>query len=194
MVETIAPVVHGGRKVPYYATVGLHAAGAGIAATIAGALFGALGMVLGAPWGSLGIAFVVVVSVVYAARELLALPIPLPERRAQVPDWWRTFYSPGTTALMYGAGLGAGFLTYLTYGTYVSVAALSIVSGDPVVGAVLCAPFGLARGLSVLVARRTIDTGPLVERLNDVAMTRHPSMVNGLMMLMVAGAGVVALL
>jgi hypothetical protein len=181
MVETIAPVVHGGRKRPYYATVGLHT-------------FGALGMVLGAPWGSLGIAIVVVVSVVYAAREILVLPIPLPERKAQVPDWWRTFYSPTTTALMYGAGLGAGFLTYLTYGTYVSVAALAVVSGDPVIGAVLCAPFGIARGLSVLVARRTtIDTGMLVERLNDVAITRRPSVVNGLTMLVVAGAGLIAL-
>jgi hypothetical protein len=194
MVETIAPVVHGGRKGPYYTTVGLHAAGATVAGAIAGAAFGALGMVLGAPWGSLGIAIVVLVSVVYGARELLALPIPLPERRAQVPDWWRTFYSPGTTALMYGAGLGAGFLTYLTYGTYVSVAALAVVSGDPLVGAILCAPFGLARGLSVLVSRRTVDTGILVERLNDVATTRHPSIVNGVAMLMVAGAGLAALL
>ena len=194
MVETIAPVVHGGRKAPYYATVGLHAAGAMVAAAIAGALFGAIGMILGAPWGSLGLALVVVVSVTYAARELLALPIPLPERRAQVPDWWRTFYSPGTTAMMYGAGLGAGFLTYLTYGTYVSVATLAVVSGDPIVGAILCIPFGLARGLSVLVSRRTIDTGMLVERLNDVATTGHPSMVNGVTMLIVAGAGLVALL
>jgi hypothetical protein len=193
MVETIAPVVHGGRKRPYYATVGLHTLGATLTAALAGMLFGALGMALGAPWGSLGIGIVVAVSVVYGVREILGLPIPLPERRAQVPDWWRTFYSPATTALMYGAGLGAGFLTYLTYGTYVTVAALAVVSGDPLVGAVLCAPFGLARGLSVLVGRRTRDTGMLVERLNDVAVTKRPSMVNGLTMLAVAGAGLIAL-
>jgi hypothetical protein len=32
-----------------------------------------------------------------------------------------------------------------------------------------------------------------VERLNDVAVTKRPSMVNGLTMLAVAGAGLIAL-
>ena len=44
----------------------------------------------------------------YAARELLGLPLPLFDRRQQVPDWWRTFYGPHVAASLYGAGLGMG--------------------------------------------------------------------------------------
>ena len=65
-------------------------------------------------------------------------------------------------------GLGVGFLTYLTHGTLVVVAVAAAASGRPVVGATLVAPFGLARGLSVLVAaraRRPEEGSALVARL-----------------------------
>jgi hypothetical protein len=193
MVETITPVVHGGRNRSYSAAVALHVLSATLAAALVGALLGAAGRLLEAPWGVAGIVAAIAVSALYAARELLGIDIPLPGRKAQVPDWWRSFYSPPTTAIMYGAGLGAGFLTYPTYGTFTAVAVLATVSGDPLAGALLCAPFGLARGLSVLASLSGADSGMVVEHLNDIAARRAPALVNGGVMVAVAVACTLAL-
>jgi hypothetical protein len=190
MVETIAPVVHGGRTLRYYTTVALHAVGALVAAAALGALLGGVGMMLGAPWDEAGPIAVAAVGALYALRELVRLPVPIPDRKAQVPDWWRTFYAPRVAALLYGLGLGAGFLTNLSFGTLVAVGALAVTSGDVLIGALLGAPFGLARGLSVLIARD--DGAATVDRLMARAQTRAPEVVNGLALVALSGAALMA--
>jgi hypothetical protein len=188
MVETIAPVVHGERKRPYFQTLGLHTVGATASAALVGAIAGGIGALVGAPWGRSGLLLVVALGAAYGCRELFAWPVPLPERKAQVPDWWRTFYSPATAALMYGAGLGAGFLTHLTYGTPVVVGALAFVSGGPATGALLLAPFGLARGLSIAINATGRDPADIVCRLEQVATSRLPRLANGLALVCIGSA------
>lgn len=178
MVTTIDPVVHGGRNQRYAAAVFLHVAGATGAAAAFGAVLGALGALVGAPWDA-GLGIVVVVAGIYVVREATGLPVPLPDRRRQVPEWWRTFYSPPVAALLYGLGLGIGFMTFLTFGTFVAVAVAALVSGSPGTGVLLCAPFGLARGLSILVATRAGGPAAL-DRLDRLSTTRGPRLVNAL--------------
>ena len=180
MIETITPVVHGNRRKSYLAAVALHALGAALAAALFGAALGAAGAVLGAPWGAAGLVVLALVALLYAARELLGLPVPLPDRRRQVPDWWRTFFGPRVAAFLYGLGLGIGFLTFLSFGTFVAVAVAALASGDPLIGALLCAPFGVARGVSVSVGSRAASGGPgeVLERLDLLAQTRLPRWTN----------------
>lgn len=181
MVETIAPVVHGNNRSRYFSSVALHALGATLTAAAVGGLLGAAGLVLGAPWGIAGAIAIAIVALVYGLREAFRLPVPLPDRQAQVPEWWRTFYSPQVTAFLYGAGLGIGFLTYLSFGTYVAVSAAALASGSPLVGALLCAPFGLARGLSVVIAARAgpeSDGSIVVGRLDELGASSVPRLVN----------------
>ena len=154
MVETITPVVHGGRRGRWARDVALHVAGATLSAAAFGAVLGAAGSVLGAPWGRGGLLVVVAVSGTYLLREAGAVPVPVPQLRRQVPEWWRTFFSAPVASFLYGAGLGIGFLTFLRHGTLVAVAVAAAASGRPVVGALLVAPFGVARGLSVLATAR----------------------------------------
>jgi hypothetical protein len=182
MVETITPVVHGGRRSRYWIAIALHALGAGVAAALLGALLGAAGALLGAPWDPAGALAIAAVAVAYAARELLGLPHAQPERRRQVPDWWRTFFSPRVAAFLYGLGLGPGFLTFLGYGTFVAVAMAALVGGDPVLGAALCAPFGLARGLAAAVGGLTgpgDGEGSVTDRLDELAATGLVRRLNG---------------
>lgn len=189
MVETITPVVHGGRRTRYWTAVALHALGATGAAAVLGLVLGGTGALLGAPWGSSGLSIVALVAAAYAARELFGLPLPLFDRRRQVPEWWRTFYSPRVAAFLYGAGLGIGFLTFLTYGTFVAVAVAALALGDPVVGVALCAPFGAARGLSVTIGNLAGDSetvSPVVDRLEALAATGLPRAVNGVVLAVVA--------
>jgi hypothetical protein len=184
MVETITPAVHGGRTRRYWTSVVLHAFGATVSAAAIGLLLGGTGALLGAPWGTAGLVALAAVTGLYAAREAVGLKIPLPNLHRQVPEWWRTFFDPPVAAALYGLGLGVGFLTYLSFGTYVAVAAGAVVFGDPLVGAALCAPFGLARGLSVAIS----DGGQeVVESLERLAQTAAPRAVN-------AGAMVLVLL
>ena len=188
MVETIAPVVYGNRR-RYLTAVFLHTLAAGVTGAVFGALLGAIGLALGGPWGDGGAIVVGVVAVVYAARELFGLPVPIFDRKRQVPDWWRTFYSPNVTATLYGAGLGIGYLTFLRYGTYVVVSVAAVASADPLVGGAFGGAFGLARGATSLVASRTRDedeAGLVVVGLEKVAEGRGPRLVNGLACLALA--------
>ena len=167
MVETITPVVHGGRR-RWAAAVTLHALAATIAAAAFGGALGWLGGVLGAPFGRAGTVLVVVAAAAYAAAALARLAVPIPALRRQVPDWWRTYFPPLVTATLYGAGLGIGFFTFLATGALVVVALAAFLGGSAWEGALVVGAFGAARGLTPLVAARvgTIEEGGvLVGRL-----------------------------
>jgi hypothetical protein len=193
MVETIAPVVHGGRRKSYWGSVLLHSIAATAAAAGVGALLGAVGMGLRAPWGVASFAALASVAALYALRESLRLPIPVPDRHRQVPEWWRTFYSPPVAATLYGLGLGIGFLTYLSFGTYVAVAAAALFFGDPLLGAALCAPFGLARGLSVVAwSLGTSSPNDSLVRIENLSNTIAPRVVNALALGAIAIAALVS--
>jgi hypothetical protein len=187
MVTTIDPVVHGDNRKRYVATLALHVLGATVAATAFGALLGGIGYLLGAPWRTWGAILVAVVAAVYSLREAAGLPIPVFDRRRQVPEWWRTFYSPPVAGLLYGLGLGIGFMTFLTFGTFVAVAITAVASGGPVTGALVCGPFGLARGLSVLVAARR-GGGAALDRLDRLSGTLAPRLVNAATLVGIAAA------
>jgi hypothetical protein len=183
MVETITPVVHGGRRGRWGIAVGVHILGAGLGAAAFGGTLGLAGRALGAPWGTPGLSVVAAVAAVYAGRELLGIPVPLPDRKRQVPEWWRTFFGPISAPFLYGLGLGVGFLTYLRHGTLVAVAALAVISGDPGLGALILLPFGLARGLTVLVAAPGVSAegvGSVMARLDALALSEVPRRVNGM--------------
>jgi methylamine utilization protein MauE len=193
MVETITPVVHGGSRRRWAGSVVLHAIGAAASAAVAGALLAGVGALLGAPWGVAGLGLVAASAALYVARELGA-PVPVPQLRRQVPDWWRTFFPPHVAAFLYGIGLGPGFLTYLGHGTLVVVSVAAFASGRPLVGAAVLAPFGLARGLGPVLAfgvRSPTDGAALVERLERSASRARWRIANALALAAVTAATVV---
>jgi len=196
MVETIAPVVHGDRRASYLAAAAAHVLGATLAAAALGGLLGGLGMVLNAPWGAPGLSLVALVAGVYALREAGVVRVPVPQRREQVPAWWRTFFSSPVAALLYGLGLGVGFLTYLSYGTLVAVSAAALASGDALVGAALVAPFGAARAVSVAAAHRLnrTDPGEVLGRLEALASSAPLAALNAAALGLVAAAAALAAL
>jgi uncharacterized membrane protein YphA (DoxX/SURF4 family) len=171
MVETISPVVYGTRT-RWVGAVALHAAGAAATAAAFGAAVAAAAVLLGAPWGRAGAVMVAAVAVLYLARELIGVRIPVPQLRRQVPDWWRTYFGRPLAAFLYGAGLGVGFLTFLGHGTLVAVTVGAASTGRPLLGALVMAPFGVARGLAPLVGARSKepeDGRRLVDRLSSMS-------------------------
>ena len=171
MVETISPVVYGTRT-RWAGALALHAAGATATAAAFGALAAAAAALLGAPWGRAGGVIVASVAALYLVRELTGIRVPVPQLRRQVPDWWRTYFGRPLAAILYGAGLGVGFFTYLAHGTLVVVTIGAASTGRPMLGALVVAPFGLARGLAPLVGRRSEqpeDGRQLVDRLSSTS-------------------------
>ena len=187
MAETITPAVHGGKRRPYLASCAAHVAGATGAAALLGLVLGATGALLRAPWDVATPAVVAGIGAVYFVREAFRAPVPLPDRKRQVPEWWRTFYSPAVAAFLYGVGLGVGFLTYLSFGTFAAVAAGAVVSGDPVTGVLLCAPFGLGRSLAVVAVTWR---GITVDRLDGVAESPGPRLANAAALAAVAATAI----
>ena len=187
MVETISPVVHGGRG-RWLGTLALHALGATGTAVVFGAALGWIGGSLGAPWGRPGLLALAAVATLYALGTITGLRVPVPQLRRQVPDWWRTFFGRPFAAVLYGAGLGIGFLTYLSAGTLVVVAFAALASGSPGIGALVVAPFGLVRGLSAIVAWRSVtqeQSRALVDRMASTPdVTRR--VTNGVVLLAIA--------
>jgi hypothetical protein len=167
MVETISPVVYGGRA-RWLGTLVLHTLGTATTAALFGAALGWMGGALGAPWQRPGLLALATVSAVYAVGALTRLRVPVPQLRRQVPDWWRTFFGRSFAAVLYGAGLGIGFMTYLSNGALVVVAFAAVASGRPAIGALVVWPFGLVRGLSAIVSWRSVtqeQSRALVDRL-----------------------------
>ena len=196
MVETITPVVHGGRTRRWALALALHILGAGLAAAAFGAALGAAGMALGAPWGAAGFVAIGGLGVLYLTREAFGVRVPVPQLRRQVPDWWRTFFGFETAALLYGMGLGIGFLTFLRHGTFVVVSSAAIATGRPLLGALIVAPFGVARGLSATVAStsRTQEDGTaLVGRLSASGSWVGWRVAHGGALVAVSGAAALAI-
>jgi hypothetical protein len=167
MAQTITPVVYGGRG-RWLGALGLHVVGATLTATVFGATLGGLGGLLGAPFGRPGALALGAVALVYVAGTFPRVQVPTLAARRQVPDWWRTFFSPPVTAFLYGAGLGIGFFTYLATGALAVASLAALLGGEPWLGVALVAPFGLARGLSAVVAAGVVtdeDGRELVGRL-----------------------------
>jgi hypothetical protein len=190
MVETISPVVYGTRT-RWAGALTLHAAGAAVAAAAFGAVAAAAAALLGAPWGRAGGVILVSAAGLYLVRELTGIRVPVPQLRRQVPDWWRTYFGRPLAAVLYGAGLGVGFFTYLAHGTLVVVTIGAASTGRPMVGALVMAPFGLARGLAPLVGVRSQqpeDGRRLVDRLSSTSGRVR----NGLNALALAAVVVVA--
>jgi hypothetical protein len=171
MVETVSPVVYGTRA-RWAGALMLHAAGATATAAAFGAAAAAAAALLGAPWGRAGGVIVASAAGLYLVRELTGIGVPVPQLRRQVPDWWRTYFGRPLAAVLYGAGLGVGFFTYLAHGTLVVVTIGAASTGRPMLGALVMAPFGLARGLAPLVSvrsERPEDGRQLVDRLSSMS-------------------------
>ncbi|MGH2805466.1 MAG: hypothetical protein ACRDL4_20880, partial [Thermoleophilaceae bacterium] len=108
MVETFTPAVCGSRTRQRVAAA-LFAASALATAAALGALLGLAGATLGADRAVLAAAGL---ALLVAAREARLVRLPLPQSRRQVPERWRFELPLPVWASGYGAGLGAGFLTY----------------------------------------------------------------------------------
>ena len=161
MVETFTPAVCGSRRRQRLALAGF-AVGALAASALVGAGLGALGGLVG---GELALA-AAALALLAAAREAGLLPLPLPQIRRQVPERWRAELPLPVWSVGYGAGLGAGFLTFQPVATFWVACAAAVALGRPLAASLCFTAYGLGRTLSAAFARRgQADATAAVEAL-----------------------------
>lgn len=151
MLASITPLGERGRQSHWTVTVVAFALGAVVAATVAGALLGALGMLL--PGGFTGHARTVVVALALIAAfalDLSATAVPGPRR--QVDERWLDRYRGWVYGLGFGSQLGLGIVTVVTSAATYVVLLCALASGHPVTGAAIMGLYGALRGLTPLLA------------------------------------------
>lgn len=164
VVETIGPTGHTG---------GLRTTVAACLAFVPGAVLGGI-----ATFGSLALlgnllhgaggraAYVVAagIALVAAALEVRGTRI-VPQIRRQLPEHWRRVMPMPVAAALYGVLLGIGFTTFvLSFGVW-ALAGISLAVGDPELGLLLGACFGLGRAIPV------VSLAPLTERPAGIRAT-----------------------
>jgi hypothetical protein len=149
MVETFTPAVCGSRRRQWLALTGFALGAVGVAALV-GALLGAIGAALGTQLSLIAAGL----ALVAAAREAGLVSFPLPQLRRQVPERWRFELPLPVWSVGYGAGLGAGFLTFQPVATFWVACAAAVALASPLAAALCFAAFGAGRALMTAWPRK----------------------------------------
>jgi hypothetical protein len=149
MVETFTPAVCGGRRRQWLALTGFALGAIGVSALV-GALLGALGASLGTQLSLVAAGL----ALVAAAREAGLVSLRLPQLRRQVPERWRFELPLPVWSVGYGAGLGAGFLTFQPVATFWVACAAAVALASPLAAAFCFAAFGAGRAVMTAWPRR----------------------------------------
>src|SRR5215217_1852231 len=149
MVETFTPAVCGSRRRQWLALTGF-ALGAIGASALIGAVLGAIGAALGTQLSLVAAGL----ALAAAAREAGLVSFPLPQLRRQVPERWRFELPLPVWSVGYGAGLGAGFLTFQPVATFWVACAAAVALASPLAAALCFAAFGAGRAVMTAWPRR----------------------------------------
>jgi hypothetical protein len=176
VIDTIGPTGHtGGRRVTIAACITF------VPGAIAGGIltFGALAALGDVLHGAGRAAYLIAAGIAAfaAVLELRGTRI-VPQIRRQLPEHWRRLMPMPVAAALYGVLLGIGFTTFvLSFGVW-ALAGVSLAVGDPVLGIVVGACFGLGRALPIVVL------APLAGRPSGIRATEfmceRPGVYTGL--------------
>lgn len=177
MVETFTPAVCGSRPRQRLA-IALFAVAAILASAALGAVLGLVGGVIGTRPALIGAAALAFLALL---REAGVLRLPVPQSRRQVPERWQYELPLPLWSTGYGAGLGAGFLTFQPVATFWVACAAALALGKPVLAAGCFALYGAGRAFMATWPRRREPSGPaaveklvgrasLVRRMNAVVL------------------------
>jgi hypothetical protein len=119
MALTVNPAVSRSRR-QWGVHAALFALGTGVGCLLAAGVALAIVSLLDQLLTSAVLAIIAASLIVWAVLHDLGLPLPLPYRQRQVPEWLRSALPAGAVAFLYGLMLGVGFLTLFTYSAQLS--------------------------------------------------------------------------
>ncbi len=193
MVATITPLVQVATKSFWSAWIGHFAAATGGGALL-GLLFAFAGRILSPPTEVLPVA--AVLTLLYALREVGIVHLPAIDRIAAVPFAWRVRFGAVRASWLYGLALGFGFSARTPFVSFHMVLLWLILLGDPVLGLVVGATYGMTRALIPLFALAlSPHSGSHADLLSGLAVDqRLMHLANGALMAFVAVQAAIGLL
>ena len=187
MLASISPLGERARGNRWGLTAGAYAAGSVAAATLLGAVLGAVGGVLvgGDGWR------VAAAGAALLAAGLVDLWAPgrLPTPRRQVDEDWLTRYRGWVYGVGFGAQLGVGVLTVVTTAAVYAWLVATLLSGSAAAGAIAGAAFGAARAVPLAAVRRADTPAALRGRIARLTSWVAPARVGTVGACLAIGAG-----
>ena len=173
MVETVGLAGEGARRWTTVAACATFAPGAVIGGVATFGLLSALGDLADGAGGRAACLLAAAIALVAAAAELRGTRI-VPQIRRQLPEGWRWTLPLPLAAGLYGILLGLGFTTFvLSFGVW-ALAGISVALGDPWLGFLIGAAFGIGRAIPVIAVAPIVDS-PLGTRCIEL-MAERPAL------------------
>lgn len=120
MALTINPTVSGSRT-RFISHVGAFVTGVYVGALASALVVMALFFLLTTGLPESWVVGLFLVAIAWGVLHDLGIPVRLPYRPGQVPEWIRDALPQGAVAALFGVQLGAGFLTFFTYSTQLAM-------------------------------------------------------------------------
>ncbi len=173
MVETVGIAGDGARRGTTVAACATFLPGAVIGGVTTFGLLSALGDLANGAGGRTACLLAAAIALVAAAAEARGTRI-VPQIRRQLPERWRWTMPLPLAAGLYGILLGLGFTTFvLSFGVW-ALAGISVALGDPLLGLMVGAAFGVGRAIPVLAVAPIVDS-PLGRRCIEL-MAERPAL------------------
>jgi hypothetical protein len=150
VIETIGPTGHTGGRRTTAAACAAFVPGAIAGGVVTFVALAAVGELLHGAGGRVAYGVAAGIALVASLLELRGTRI-VPQIRRQLPEHWRRVMPMPLAAALYGVLLGIGFTTFvLSFGVW-ALAGVSLAVGDPALGLVVGACFGLGRAIPIVV-------------------------------------------
>ena len=195
MLSSITPLGERSRGNRWWLTVTAYLIGATLGGATTGVAFGLLGLPL--RWLDPTTTQVAVVAVVLGLAALAfdasGGRLRLPRTSHQVNEDWTAIYRGWVYGFGWGFELGTGLVTVVTAATIYLVFALAFLSASPLLGGLIGATFGVARGLVILSAARVHSPDALLafhRRLQESAPVAQRATIGADALVVVAAVAV----
>lgn len=140
------------RVVSWLPTFFAHGLGYAVSGAVLAGVLGFAGTVLFAEgFGGSPLLIIGLLAIGYGLHCLGLIPMPYPQRKAQVPHKARNDMPMWRVGLLYGLILGSNFMTYVRTPIIYVVVGLAVISGSWLYAALLIAALNLGRWLPLLV-------------------------------------------
>jgi len=147
MLASITPLGERGRGASWRRTVTAYVVASIVGGAAVGAMLGAVGGVAHVQDSRWTLAAAGVLALVAAALDLAGR---LPTLRRQVDETWMTRYRDWVYGAGFGFQLGVGAMTIVTSASLYLTWLVELLTGDPALGALVGAAFGLSRAAPLL--------------------------------------------
>jgi hypothetical protein len=176
-IETIGPTGHTGGRATTTAACLAFLPGAIAGGVLTFGLLALLGDLLHGAGGRASYLAAAAIALIAALLEVRGTRI-VPQIRRQLPEPWRRLMPMPLAAALYGILLGIGFTTFvLSFGVW-ALAGISLALGEPELGLLLGAGFGLGRALPIVALAPFAGRDPGI-RATEL-MCERPSVYLGL--------------